>query len=390
MSDPAIAVTDRRGSLGALPPPAVPPTAVPPTAVPRRRWTVLIIGVALLVIVLVLVALTTGSSSGAALDPRSATPGGARAVAELLRAHDVAVSRGTTTGAYRTVMVPFPSEVGRAQLSDLLASGADVVLVDPGPISDVGLQPTDGLSVRNRAAGCSFGPASIAGTARMGGTGYAAPRATSCYDGALLVIPGDVTGGGRLVVLGSADFLTNKRLGEQGNAALALGLLSARSSLTWFSARPVHADQTLTDLLPDGVLWAVLQLAIAVLAVAAWRGRRLGPVVTEPLPVVVRAAETVLGRARLYAAARARGTAAEALRSGARTRLATLTHLDVRAAPPALIAAVAARTGSDPARVATLLYASGGYGAAESDAALVRLADELDALQRQAKEMARR
>jgi len=114
--------------------------------------------------------------------------------------------------------------------------------------------------------------------------------------------------------------------------------------------------------------------------------------VTEPLPVVVRAGETVLGRARLYAAAHARATAAEAIRAGSRARLATLVHLDPAAAPQALITAVASRAGADPAVIASILYAGlyagGGYrppgagaGAGESDAGLVRLASDLDRLE---------
>ncbi len=362
----------------------------------RRRWTILVVGVVLLALLLVLIGLTTGNSAGGTLDPRSATPSGSRAVAELLRARGVDVSRGTRGGSNRTVLVPFSAEVSDADVTDLLGSGSDVVLIDPGPVVEPDVHETGVEQVQTRSPGCSFGPASVAGPARMGGVTYEAPAGTSCYEGALTVLTPDVTGAGRLVVLGSGDFLTNRRLDEQGNAALALGLLSGNPSLTWYTAPPVAGEKTLTELLPKAVPWAVLQVAIAVVLVAAWRARRLGPVVTEPLPVVVRAAETVLGRARLYAAARARTTAAEALRRGARGRLAVLLHLDPRAEPQALIAAVAARTGVDPAHVAGLLFAAGGYGAAESDAALIRLADELSdiekqsAQERRAKEMARR
>jgi hypothetical protein len=98
----------------------------------------------------------------------------------------------------------------------------------------------------------------------------------------------------------------------------------------------------------------------------------------------------VRGRARLYAAARARVTAANALRNGSRARLAALVHLDPRVAPEALVAAVAARTGKEPAVVSALLYEGGGPGGStESDTTLVRLADELDQLENQAKEMRR-
>ena len=52
---------------------------------------------------------------------------------------------------------------------------------------------------------------------------------------------------------------------------------------------------------------------------ALWQARRLGPVVAERLPVVVRAAETVEGRGRLYRARRARDRAAAALRAASST-----------------------------------------------------------------------
>ena len=41
-----------------------------------------------------------------------------------------------------------------------------------------------------------------------------------------------------------------------------------------------------------------------------WRGRRLGPLVVEPLPVVVKAVESTQGRGRLYRRVRDRAHAA--------------------------------------------------------------------------------
>ena len=55
---------------------------------------------------------------------------------------------------------------------------------------------------------------------------------------------------------------------------------------------------------------------MAFLVVGVWRGRRLGPIMTEPLPVTVRAAETVEGHGRLYHRLNARDRAANALRAG--------------------------------------------------------------------------
>ena len=106
---------------------------------------------------------------------------------------------------------------------------------------------------------------------------------------------------------------------------------------------------------------------VAVLLLALWRARRLGPVVTEPLPVVVRAAETVEGRARLYRRGGARDTAAEALRGapGPGWRRCW----GCRRAPrrPRWWPPIGGRTGVPAASVGALLYGA----APADDAALV-------------------
>ena len=55
---------------------------------------------------------------------------------------------------------------------------------------------------------------------------------------------------------------------------------------------PGGQQATFGELVPDWVAPVVWQLGVAVVLAAWWRARRLGPVVAEPLPVVVRAAET--------------------------------------------------------------------------------------------------
>ena len=67
--------------------------------------------------------------------------------------------------------------------------------------------------------------------------------------------------------------------------------------------------------------WIVWQLCLAVVLLALWKGRRIGPLVAEELPVVVRASETVEGRGRLYRSRRARDRAADALRTATLQRL---------------------------------------------------------------------
>jgi hypothetical protein len=98
--------------------------------------------------------------------------------------------------------------------------------------------------------------------------------------------------------------------------------------------------------------------------------------------VVVRAAETVEGRGRIYRARRARPQAARALRSAAVARIATRLGLPVTATPGQVTSALVGRFGQDAQQVERLLYGP----APEDDPRLVRLADELDVLERRVRE----
>jgi hypothetical protein len=131
------------------------------------------------------------------------------------------------------------------------------------------------------------------------------------------------------------------------------------------------------DLMPPWVAAAALQLAVVGLAAAFWRGRRLGPVVYEPLPVVVPSAETTRGRGRLYRRSRAYGRAAAALRAGTALRLGTRLGLPRSATGPDLADAVARATGRPVELVSALLYGP----PPTDDQGLVHLAHELDRLE---------
>jgi hypothetical protein len=121
------------------------------------------------------------------------------------------------------------------------------------------------------------------------------------------------------------------------------------------------------------------QLGFALLLAVGWRARRLGPLVTEPLPVVVVAAETVIGHGRLYQTRRARGKAAAALRGALLARLGPPLGLEASPGSEAVTAAVAQRSAAAPDRIRNLLYGP----APRTDAALVTLASDLDDLARE-------
>ena len=122
-------------------------------------------------------------------------------------------------------------------------------------------------------------------------------------------------------------------------------------------------------------------LLLVFLAAAFWRGRRLGPLVVENLPVVVRASETMEGRARLYQKSSARLHALDALRIGAIARLATQCGLSRLAGVDEVVAAVATLTGADSIRLRELLIDT----VPTTDRELVRLSDDLLEVERAAR-----
>ncbi len=333
------------------------------------------------------------SNKQGSLDPDAVDPAGSAALAELLRARGVKVHRvegladvlahADSTG---TVFMTLPEYEQAALLTGLtrLPDSVRLVLVEPSSYSLDRL--TTDLSVKNasavekrRAPHCEFSPATAAGDADMGGPVYTAGAEDRCYGGSLATTHS--RGDQPLIAVGTGTPFTNEKLDQHGNAALALGLLSGADDLWWVlpdrSAAAGPGDQkTLSQILPPWVGPVVWELFLIGFLVALWRGRRLGPVVVEPLPVVVRAAEAVEGRARLYRRARARDRAAEALRAGARARIVPFLGLGTEPSEHALVEAIAARSGRQPADIGELLFG----GVPSDDPGLVHLANALDDL----------
>jgi len=137
-------------------------------------------------------------------------------------------------------------------------------------------------------------------------------------------------------------------------------------------------DSPLARAFPPAV-WATLALlALAALALAAASARRLGAPVAEPLPVRVRAAETVRGLGGLYRRAGARSTSLATLQGAARLRLAE--HYGLSADVPAdeVVERVAATVGQPVLEVRQML--SGGVE--DSDEELARAATTVQNLVR--------
>lgn len=355
-------------------------------------------------------ALNSGSRHGY-LDPRTTDPFGSHAVAELLKERGVTTRVVTTAreaadaaGPRTTLLVTDPDRLGATQRgvirSAIDLSGGRTVLLAPSSHSLTDLSPgvhTAGdADTEHPAPGCALPAATRAGSAATGGgLRYTTtlPGATACYpsDGhpTLLVLPTGPTGGDT-VLLGSETILLNESLADEGNASLALQLLGSRPNLIWYlpsladsdpDTAPSGEDKSLLELVPAGWSWALLQLLVAAVLAALWRARRLGPLVTEKLPVAIRASEATEGRARLYRKADARDRAATVLRAATRERLAALVGVPHTQAhdPAALAPAVSARLTGEPQDVTALLFGT----TPSDDAALVALADHLDALERE-------
>ncbi|WP_406106161.1 DUF4350 domain-containing protein [Streptomyces sp. NBC_01003] len=387
------------------------PSATSTARTPRQLWTRtrgLLIAAVILVIAAVVIALVRSGAAHGRLDPRSADPAGSRAVAQLLAARGVSTRVVTTTAEARdaagpdtTLLVASPDLLTDRQQAQLHAattdSGGRTVLIAPAAPSldtlapDVTADPAPSLDALARP-GCSLSDARRAGDAETGGRRYATypTDADTCYRSeslpTLLRLP--EAKGGDTVLIGAPDIFLNERLDKHGNASLALQLLGSRPHLVWYlpslsddAAATDSERRSFFDLLPSGWFWGTLQLFIAAVLAAFWRGRRLGRLVPERLPVPIRASEAVEGRARLYRKANARDRAASALRTATRTRLAPLIGVPPSQAHtpetllPALTAALHA-PGQDPR---PLLFGP----PPANDAALIALADQLDALERE-------
>ena len=337
------------------------------------------------------------------LDPNDTGPNGAHALVALLEHRGQTVLRAGSAAAAAalgqapgtTLVVTSPQELSRGELAKLARVPAGLVLVAPDRAVLAMLAPEVTPAGPASPAGdlpprCGLPGAVAAGPAYLGGQPLrsAAPGAWRCYpaSGAAAFLVRYAAPGHIVTVLGTGAPLANANLGASGNAALALNLLAAGPRIVWLVPGPLPApalahpgQHSLTSLVPGQVWAVVIQLGIVVVLLALWRMRRLGPLVTEPLPVVVRACETVEGHGRLYRSRRARDRAAAALRDAAHGRIVIRLGLPRDVTDGAACQELASRTGRDSGEIRAILFGP----VPGDDAALVKLAADLDALEGQ-------
>ena len=191
----------------------------------------------------------------------------------------------------------------------------------------------------------------------------------------------------RIDLVSSTEVFRNDTIERNDNAALALRLLGRQPRVLWYAPKPpasagggVDSESFwtagLARVLPPWTAPALDMALMASLFAMFWRGRRLGRLVTEPLPVEVPALETTLNRARLYERTRDRSHALSLLQRATRRRLIARLGLPASATPVELAEAAARATGRDPRYLHQLLTDP----SAADDRSLVAVATELAAL----------
>ncbi|RKR73270.1 hypothetical protein C8E83_0360 [Frondihabitans australicus] len=366
----------------------------------------IVVAVVVVIVAIVGAITVTGlASSGAqTLGPTTAAPVGSKALVEVLRREGVTVkvtstlrqtSRAAAAADGRVTVFAYDPQaiLDRSQWASLGSLGDHTVVADAGQDALAALAPgvheaQDALS-STLTPSCDLPALAKVRTVTGGGYGFTvAPTAaddagtTSCLPSAsgaetsygLVQVERD---GHTTTALGASSALENGVITDHDDAALALTLLGDSPTLIWYlptlADLPKSGGGTLQSLTPGWVTPAIALLGVAAIVAAFWRGRRLGPLVVENLPVIVRSTETVEGRARLYQRGSSRGHALDQLRIGAIGRLASATGLGSRASVDDVVLRVAALLGVDPRRVhSTLVGVSPG-----DDRQLVAMSDDL-------------
>ncbi len=391
----------------------------------RVRRTAAYAGVVGLGLVLVVLLALSAQRPTGALDPENPGPEGGRALAEVLRTQGVEVEvvrsidalEASRPGADTTVFVGDPTDLGPGATERLAVSARPagrMVLLGVGgeQLTALGM-PVDAFPGGGDAlvAGCSSEVARRSDVVTAWDTRYLvqgdAPGATSCFVlpstdgppdgppdrpdpdgryGAAMVQLDATAAHPEAVLAGLGPAWTNELITDDSHAGTAVRALGSTPRLVWY--QPGTGDAFAPgpggiDPLGGGSVWpswtgpAIVLLLSAVVLLALSRGRRLGPLVHEPLPVVVRAIETTESRGRLYRKAGDRARAAAVLRAGSSQRLARRLALGRGAGPDALVHAVSLSTGLPGPDVADILCGP----APADDTALIHLAQQLTDLE---------
>ena len=323
-----------------------------------KTWVVwVIVGAAVLVVALIV---SSPGSSAAHLDPTSASPGGTKALIDLLGESGGRVTVTTDTPGPSTavalLLVDTTSEAMTADLERWVRAGGVLVVADArSSFVPPGRRAPTVFGVG--AASIARGECSIAA---LGGVNQIAPGdgsvrfevpdgAAGCIDqGSGAFVVDQPLDRGHIVSVGGADAFTNELLGTDDNAVLAVSLLAPRTgtpvSVLW-GMTATDSHRSLSHLISTGVRLGLWELVVAFVVYALWRGRRLGRPVAEVQPVQIGGSELVSAVGNLLQQSHDPDRAARLLRADLRRQLTERLGLGRGATPDVLAEVTAARTG---------------------------------------------
>ena len=373
----------------------------------RPRWSTPVTVVVLLLAVILAVTVLTPDGRGNSDDLDPANPGfsGAQVLAHVLSDHGVSVTvvrsqrellEETIDGATTVVItgtIRLSKRTARAALAHA-GSAASVVVLDPDPEVTKGMGlPVDShranlTDVSAACTGAEVGDEFRLAQARQAYTPTDNGSATTtCFPdksdggGAMVSLPAEA-GRPPVILLGDDNLITNGAILDADNAAIALHLFGQTDRLVWYvpSLTDISAAETTSRAIaPAWFQPGVVLATSAVVFLCLWRGRRLGRLVTEPLPVIVRAVETTESRGRMYRKSRDRTRALAVLQLATRRRLAAYLGLSVSSSVTSVAAAAAAVSGRTYHNVLSLLNSP----AAHDDSSLLERANTLAALEKE-------
>jgi hypothetical protein len=338
-----------------------------------RSWRfVLVLGA-----VLVLVVFVAGNpdDAGEPLAPDATGPAGAKAMVLLLDelGADVDVEAGVPDDDVDTaVLLEDRLDGPRAEgLQRWVEAGGTLVVADPrsaftpivlGPLGAGG--PLDDTAVELDRGDCDMQDLDeVQRLDLAAGVGYELPSGSrSCFgDEESAFVVERTVGAGRLVAVGGPGPFTNDGLDRADAAVLVADLLAPEPEGTRVAflerGAPVIAgdgEETLTDLVPEQVTLALVQLGLAFAVYVWFRARRAGRPVPEPLPTTLAGSELVDAVGRLLQQERDPERSAGLLRDDLRRGLARRFGLSPGADVDELVAA-AERAGADPDRLRAVL-----------------------------------
>lgn len=322
-------------------------------------------------------------------DPANVGTDGTAALTETLKRHGVRLhlartqeELGGTPRASSSTVVVISRASGASKsstriLRDKSRDARRIVLLDPradvlaqfglaanpypsigAPVSPTGDCTAAGINPRDRASSprvMVLPEAGHAVTRCFPGSGQPAVAAVAVFPAAQ---------GRPEIVVAPQDWFTNGAILENDQAGIAVRMIGAGDSVHWFApsfgdlANDDPEPQSKPQLRPDipRWLWPMVGLgAVVLFALMLWRGRRFGQLVTEPLPAVVKAAETTEARGRLYQASGDARRAADQLRNHALRTIPRRLGVSRHAPVEDVVTAVARATGRDYPSVFALL-----------------------------------